>query len=311
MMDKSPETVVPMLIVWGGLVFLVCGLMVLATAANRISRGLPVLPYVRRRPVPWTAFHVGVIAAGYVVLNLLAQRLVVTLFELPLPAVSPLAPEQASPPHPLVVLLSQNHTLSTLLLCVLSAVIVAPIVEEFLFRLVLQGWLEAVERRRRRQIPPLRRLAPGAVPVVLSSLLFAGIHYRSASPQVDPQSIAYFLGSNIAASLLVLAFGVACLRWDAGADAEDLGVVPERFLADGRLGVLAFVAFGAAVYLFKILLGVLECPQNVADPVALFPFALLLGVLYCRTHRLVPCIALHMSLNAVSLAIAWVGVGTG
>ena len=61
----------------------------------------------------------------------------------------------------------------------LMAVVVAPIVEEFFFRVLLQGWLEAGDRRRRRQLPQFRRLLPiGGGPIVLASLAFAALHIR-------------------------------------------------------------------------------------------------------------------------------------
>ena len=307
-MDQPPEAAVPLSIVLGGLVFLLCGLTVVTVAARRISQGQPVLPYVRRRPVPWQAFHVGAIAAAYVVLLALAQRLTIALFALPVPVLHDAAPEQPVLPDPLIFLLEKSHTLPTLLLCFLAAVIVAPIVEEFLFRLVLQGWLEAVEARRRRQIPFLREVTPGAVPVLLVALLFAGIHYRPPAPQIEPRTIACLLMGNIVASLAVLAFGIGLLRWDAAARADDLGVVPGKLLGDLRLGVLLFAAVAGLIYLLKIAFSV-QYGDNAATPLALFPFALVLGVVYCRTHRLVPCIVLHMSLNFTSLAMAWFRVG--
>ncbi len=246
-MNHSPEVAVPFSIVVGGLAFLVGGLTVWAVAVSRVSRGLPVLPYARRWPVPWRAFHVGVIAAAYVMLIFLAQYLAVRLFELPVPSDGGAPPDPAILPNPLVVLLGRSHTLPTLLLCFLAAVIVAPIVEEFLFRLVLQGWLEAVDRQRRRQIPALRGLTPGAAPVVLVAMLFAGIHYRSPLPQVDPRTIAYLLAANIVASLLTLAFGVGLLRWDAGGESTTWGLAPGRFL--GRLAACSRLWAVAAVIL--------------------------------------------------------------
>jgi membrane protease YdiL (CAAX protease family) len=39
------------------------------------------------------------------------------------------------------------------------------------------------------------------------------------------------------------------------------------------------------------------------DPIPLFVLALILGYLYQQTHRLWPCIVLHMCLNAASLAM--------
>ena len=72
------------------------------------------------------------------------------------------------------------------LLCVISAAVVAPISEEFLFRVLLQGWLEALEHRWRRQMPTLRRLIPrGTGPILLTSLLFARLHFRVERAAVE------------------------------------------------------------------------------------------------------------------------------
>ena len=65
------------------------------------------------------------------------------------------------------------------LLCVAAAVVVAPVVEEFLFRLLLQGWLEALERRlAEADADAAAAPAAGFGPVLLSSLLFAAMHFR-------------------------------------------------------------------------------------------------------------------------------------
>ena len=50
--------------------------------------------------------------------------------------------------HPVATLLTENPNPMVLLLCVISAVVVAPVAEEFLFRVVLQGWLEALAANR-------------------------------------------------------------------------------------------------------------------------------------------------------------------
>jgi membrane protease YdiL (CAAX protease family) len=56
--------------------------------------------------------------------------------------------------HPVQLLLSENSSPRVLLLCFLSAVLVAPLTEEFLFRVLLQGWMEAVAIRWRREPAP-------------------------------------------------------------------------------------------------------------------------------------------------------------
>ncbi len=74
--------------------------------------------------------------------------------------------------------------------------VVAPIVEETLFRLVLQGWLESLETRWRflRRWPKLR----GFWPVTVASLLFASLHFRSAKtppPVEDVQMMLAWLAT--------------------------------------------------------------------------------------------------------------------
>ena len=64
-------------------------------------------------------------------------------------------------------------------IAVMMAVIVAPLFEEFLFRVLLQGWLEAVWSRRRRKHPELRSAPLSWLPIVLPAVLFALMHLRS------------------------------------------------------------------------------------------------------------------------------------
>jgi membrane protease YdiL (CAAX protease family) len=40
-------------------------------------------------------------------------------------------------------------------------------------------------------------------------------------------------------------------------------------------------------------------------PVSLFVFALGLGYLYQSTHRILPCIVVHMALNAMTVSLLW------
>jgi len=66
--------------------------------------------------------------------------------------------------HPIVDFLDSNHGLLAAALVVISAVVVAPLAEEFFFRRVLQGWLE-------------KHFADEAgVAVALSAIAFAAAH---------------------------------------------------------------------------------------------------------------------------------------
>ena len=70
----------------------------------------------------------------------------------------------------------------------LVAVVVAPLFEEFFYRVLLQGWLEAVWSRRRRKQRKLRTAPLAWVPILCPALFFAIQHFRwgHAPPPPEP-----------------------------------------------------------------------------------------------------------------------------
>lgn len=294
--------------------------------------------YEGRRPVPWTAVHVIAILALYflpVLLGLAGNLLLGVAGDPDAAGMNPGQPfgekevtagnqetsgekadhEKADPhetdgkttdlDHPTIVLLRQDGSPLTWLLCVVTVVLIAPLAEEFLFRLLLQGWLEAAESRYRRRVGRYWLGLVGTGPVLLTSLLFASMHYRTAAEPIEPDLLRQSLLAGGVWNLITLVYGVGLLRFRAGATAVDLGFVREKFLPDVGLGLAAFLAVALPIYLLQALLSRL-LPNVVPDPITLFFFAAALGFLYFRTHRIVPAIVLHMTLNGVSLAMAWV-----
>lgn len=85
--------------------------------------------------------------------------------------------------HPVVNALATDPTLKTRLAAVLSAVIAAPIAEEFFFRRVLQGWLD-------RWVP-----RGGAVP--LSAAIFAAMHTGQGLAPVPLFLLGMVLGEMV------------------------------------------------------------------------------------------------------------------
>jgi membrane protease YdiL (CAAX protease family) len=281
---------------------------------DRWRRGLPLLPYRPRREVPWRGLEVLVLFAMFELVGpLLILPLVSHWAGQDLPGPSKAAPAAESGRsdvmHPIVDLLKADPRPSTWLLCGLVAAVTAPIVEEFMYRLLLQGWLEAEERRARRTIPALRRLLPGVGPVVLVSLAFAARHFRVAAVPLAPELLKLLMLFQAVWSLVVLAMGIGLLRTLSGATAADLGWEPRRLLADVRLGLFAFAAVAAPVILLQYVVTEYLLPGSVAaDPIPLFFFALVLGTLYYRTHRIAPSIVAHMALNVTSLSLAWLSI---
>ena len=207
--------------------------------------------------------------------------------------------------HPTIDLLRQDGSALTWLLCIVTVVLIAPVAEEFLFRLLLQGWLEAAESRYRRRVGRYWLRLAGTGPVLAASILFAAMHYRTAVEPIEPDLLRKMLLAQGILNLIMVAYGIGLLRLCTGATAVDLGFVREKFFADVGLGLAAFLAVALPIYLLQALLTWL-LPGVVPDPITLFFFAVALGFLYCRTHRIVPAIVLHMTLNAVSLTMAWI-----
>lgn len=280
--------------------------------ASCIARREPVLPCAPRRPVPWRGSDVLLILMVYFFVPplLMAGQLWMSGKAPALPPVMDNPPpvvEKVQVAHPVIELLQSRPGLSTWLVCLLAVVVVAPVVEEVLFRLVVQGWLESLEART----PALKRLWPrirGFWPIGLASLLFALLHFRTAQPSMAPAKVESLLAGVAAWNLVTLGMVATVLIGRRGASWQDLGIVPQRLLGDVWLGLVAFLAMAVPLYLLQISLQMLTSAVAV-DPITLSLFAMVLGLLYFRTHRLVPSIVLHMALNGTSLLLA--GLLTG
>ena len=281
-----------------------------AMVAARWRHRRPVLPYQPRRSVPWRLGDVTLLMLAYFIGPGLLVQASQSLLNVRVPAAPSPVGEKSRivTEHPLERVLQQSPSVSAVVMCVLLAVVIAPITEEFLFRLVLQGWLESVERRLRRRVGWLRRLTAGAVPVGLTSLAFAVLHIRGATQPEDVATTALLLSIQAAACTLIVA-GAACwLKFAVGATAADFGLVPSKLAFDVRLGLLAFPAIIVPVYAVNAMLLAAQklLPGDVVvDPIPLLLLAVVLGTLYYRTHRILPGVVLHMAFNAVAVAGAF------
>ncbi len=110
--------------------------------------------------------------------------------------------------HPIIELIRQRPAPDLIAVCALSAVVVAPVVEEYLFRGLLQGWLERVADGQdgTPQVvlggpsPPLwaRRVTgdmrPARWPVAVSAAAFAMLHIQHGPDWVPLFVLALGLG---------------------------------------------------------------------------------------------------------------------
>jgi membrane protease YdiL (CAAX protease family) len=224
-------------------------------------------------------------------------------FGLEVPMAAPAAPSPLDIEHPLARVLSERPSVWGVLICAAAAVVIGPLTEELIFRLLLQGWLESLERRMRRQAPLLRRVVAGFAPVTLVAVLFAAMHFRRAEDW-DAQTIVCRQGIYLVASVVTVTALICWLRFAAGATLADFGIVPGKIAADVKLGLLALLAVAAPVYAVAFAAKRALPEGVVTDPIPILFLALALGILYYRTHRIVPAIVLHMAFNTIGVILA-------
>jgi membrane protease YdiL (CAAX protease family) len=213
--------------------------------------------------------------------------------------------EEKTVEHPLTQLLKSKKYFA-LALAFFVGVVVAPIAEEFLFRLLLIGWLEKAETQWREQWQLRSLVIPlSALPILASSLLFASMHFRTASDKLEESNLVFTLAISAIMNLLVVSFAIVLIRMRTGATARDFGWDSRRFFKDIGLGVFSFFLVAVPIFFLQMVLLTYLPKQFAPDPIPLFFFAVVLGLLYQRTHRLVPSIVLHALLNFCSLAVFW------
>ncbi|MCL2744237.1 MAG: CPBP family intramembrane metalloprotease [Planctomycetaceae bacterium] len=199
--------------------------------------------------------------------------------------------------HPLTQLIQQGRSNpAVLLIALLVGVITTPIVEEFLFRLVLQssiintdkygGWYNSIS---------------AALSIFITSLLFAALHGLPPKEMTLEALQAMMLGAMIGGVLFLIA-GIAYLVVVRKTDARDLGWDDKHLLSDIETAARWAVFVMPAVMLIHITAKAL-LPNAATDPIPLFFFSLVLGYLFYKTRRLAPPVFLHAFFNGFNLMI--------
>ncbi len=168
--------------------------------------------------------------------------------------------------HPLIKMVQEQANPTLFVLAFAAAVVVAPICEELLFRLLLQGWLEKWEDRQlgwRTPVVPL--------PVEIAEVADLDATVTDERLPVVP-------------ALVVAEIAVPEEPPKIGLGGLPYGWLP--IFLSSLLFALAHVGYGP-------------------DPVPLFLLALILGYVYQRTHRIVPSMVAHALFNGMSLFALW------
>jgi membrane protease YdiL (CAAX protease family) len=170
--------------------------------------------------------------------------------------------------HPFILLLQSKPDTRLFVAISVNAVLLAPIVEELLFRGVLQGWLQSLRRGMGFDallIGSQRDVAPVAVAPPEDAVMVAEVVQSTETPLVaelvDPAETA---------------------PTSVPAPRDSVAWLP--ILGSSLLFSLAHYSHGP-------------------DWVPLLVLAMGLGYLFQRTHRLVPCMTVHFLLNLTSMAL--------
>lgn len=176
--------------------------------------------------------------------------------------------------HPFILLLQKTPDLRLFLATSVNAVLLAPLVEELLFRGVLQGWLQSLR----------------------SGMSFDEVLVGAERDGVTPPPT---LGTESSAEALSVADTSNPYRTPALDEAPIVAELvdtptptPNRFVT--WLPILgSSVLFSLAHY------------SHGPDWVPLLVLAMGLGYLFQRTHRLVPCMTVHFLLNLTSMGLLY------
>lgn len=296
-------------------------IVVWMTIFSRWAHGRTLARYERRRPVPWGAIDIAVVFGAYFLLTALIPSLALGLLppeqKRPLDKSSPTQPassivKSGSPDaqktdgdtdgqvfHPIVHLI-RSRSLAAMMLAVTLAILIAPLSEEIIFRVVMQGGMEAMARRSRSPVRWLRRWPPIFAP----ALVFGLLHWNSDSREYPVEFYIALLSGVAVGATASLVFAIGWLKVVRRATWSDLGFSTVRWNSDVVLGLASFAALAIPIYSLQLALTALM-PKGVApDPLGIFLFALVWGYLYRQTHRIGPSLVSHMALNATSLTAA-------
>ncbi|MDR0337640.1 MAG: CPBP family intramembrane metalloprotease [Planctomycetaceae bacterium] len=258
--------------------------------------------------VSWNGFDVFLLFFLWLILLSGSVQMMLHVFSEQTDSLNIPAQAKTTTHHPLSQLLEQGKNSPIILfVAFFCGVITAPLTEEFLFRLLFQGWLEKKSNDWRFGVSlseyfPFRFLfLPGFFSIVVVSVLFALAHGGKRIEQPVDVQFYSMIGVGMT-NVFVFCFGMFYLTVIRGTTVQELGFQTNRIGKDVFLAAGIFVLSAPLIFFLHWLLQN-NFPNRVTDPVPLFIFSIILGSLYYRTGRLFPCILLHAFLNSFSFAV--------
>jgi membrane protease YdiL (CAAX protease family) len=191
--------------------------------------------------------------------------------------------------HPLMEMFKSTPDARFFVLLIIAAAIVAPIFEELMFRVLLQGFLEKAVCFRGE----------------IHELFFGALPRRIIEQTQASVAAAAEMGPQISVSTDPNPYQAPRTR-DPPANGSPTDVVVAR-LADEDQQPLTGHAAWLPIAISSLVFALMHYSHG-PDWVPLTFLAAGMGYLYQRTHRLLPSLVVHMSLNGLSMWGLWVYV---
>ena len=192
---------------------------------------------------------------------------------------------------------------TVVVLLFLAMVVGAPLIEEFLFRLLCQGWLEA-------KLLYFRVPFASNVAIIIVSFCFAAVHGPHSGDGLIGKAGFCVLVAYVVLQPLIFTLGIIYLIWKRNVKITDYLFGTEsfsasKFFTNVRYGLLLFLlCYGLAIFLVLIFEGAIGSP-------AIFFFSLVLGKIYSQTKNLSYCILFHASLNLLTCTLLLFAINYG
>ncbi|MDO5579845.1 MAG: CPBP family intramembrane metalloprotease [Planctomycetia bacterium] len=298
------------------LLFLARYLYKIAEYKSRAVRWM--IPFHRRRPVPWSLGDAILIGIFFISVPAFFYQGYHAIPEEYRPVLEWSADSsetgkeadlkedrELSKAHPLTQILvqikSQGNYGLIFFLCFFTGVIAAPITEEFVFRVVLQGALEKYFHSAANWGRSFYIKGRIIGTILIPALFFAFIHIRSSETASDPNALLAGILIMPFAHLFTMIFAICWLKLLYGARFFDFGFSLKHFGSDFLKGVLVFFCLLTPLFLLQFVLRN-TFPDQITDPIPIFVLAVALGIHYWFSHRIASIIAIHFMLNFCSFA---------
>ncbi len=176
--------------------------------------------------------------------------------------------------HPLIEEMSSQATLASYLIGAVTAALIAPVTEEFLFRVVIQGWLQSLPFKSL-----LANVFGGHVVERPALELAGGVVTASLVGGATPSLDAELPSENVPA---------ASSEEEASSPRDEVETTA-GYLPPIWPSVVTGVLFGLAHWGYGL------------SFIPLIVLGIVLGLVYRATHSIWPCVLIHMMLNGSSM----------